>query len=738
MPEGSDRQIDDALWNRLKQQHAFAGQEISFVEDDTRFRVDWLYKIAKDGKREPTRLLRALQRAAAAESLIPGEVERLTKLLEEAKAREKPRPHEVEAREYQIEYVKTYLQRAAEIARDRIDYFADITTPEIAEKENELCQKDKRHWFKYYAWGYDPRARTPLSTVPFELFPRQGELVDWLDDLVFEKRTSGLIEKSRDEGATELIIRWAIHNWRYREGFSMLLSSRTEDEVDTKKKQGTLFSRARFQISLLPNWMLPANKSISFDVEKDMLGHMIIGNPVNDNALQGQPPVENMGRGDRVTCAMFDEFAFWRFGGYPQYTSMSQTTDSIIMPSSVAGELNQYADLAFDGVTEKFEMDWRDHPFKDKRWYNALGYGYIGPKMSHVAIAQEIDRNYKASQPGKVWKYSEPHMMITWDELVAYYAKFGLAKNFTHGDQYAIPQDWSVTRTHDYGQSDDHEWGYLLGAQPREVYPLHDTHFIFLARNLEPLGLTEAQAVAQWTELEIRIGVRHANGKWRIKPKANWHSHEQKDLRKVLRNTYGETWVPWDTSYERGLSTVQDWFEVIDDDKPNPFRPELHGRTKIVFVAPPGEYKLAYNDRLGIHFVTTSTNEDAFYTLRRQIGAYHYPQSEMGKARKDMRPEKTFDDIVDCLRGYALNWNRNPDPPTDEEKVEMHMPDAYKLSELRRRSPHKKGLSDSQYVARALVEAEVREKLKLPKQQPRWLSNENPDEVDLDIDGGGW
>jgi hypothetical protein len=47
-------------------------------------------------------------------------------------------------------------------------------------------------------------------------------------------------------------------------------------------------------------------------------------------------------------------------------------------------------------------MDWREHPWLDDRWYNALPFGYIGPAMTAEEIAQDIDRNYDASQPGKV------------------------------------------------------------------------------------------------------------------------------------------------------------------------------------------------------------------------------------------------------------------------------------------------------------------------------------------------
>lgn len=701
------------IWTDIVLENTARGAPV--MVNPNAFSKDWL-----DSNR---RLKEAIITAIVAEKLIPSEQARLNELLKKAR-----NETEKEAREYQIWYVEMHLRRAAELARARLDHFESIQSKRDVDRENGFCAEDKVYWFRYYAWGYDPRARSPLSVVPFELFPKQIELVRWLDDLVFEQRTSGLIEKSRDEGATETIVRWGIHNWRYKEGFSMLLSSRTEDEVDTKKKQGTLFERMRFQIRLLPQWMLPEN----FNVEKDMLADKLIANPDKDNALVGQAPVENMGRGDRVTCAMFDEFAFWRFAGYPQMRSMSQTTDSIIMPSSVAGKLNQYADLAFDGVTAKFEMDWRDNPTKDRRWYNALGYGYISPKMDATTIAQEVDRNYEAAQPGKVWTFDESYLFITMSEFLRAFKQY--AEMFKGG---IIPEDWRVTRTHDFGKSDDHEWAYLLGAQPREIYPLHDTHFIFIARNLEPLGLSIEEGVALWRRWEMEYGIRGSKGDWRNKPAGSWHSHEQKDLRKVLRDKYGETWIPWNTDYITGISTIEDWFTVIDKDKPNPFRPQLMGRTQLVFVAPDGEYNLAFNDRLKKWFVTISQSEAGFFTLRRQLSAYHYPRSEMGKARKDMRPEKTFDDIVDTLRGYAVNWNRKPEGLTDSEIIEANMPAGLKMAELAAHSPHEKGLTDMQQIVRTLMEQEIRERLKMPVKQPGWMRDaEGFPDSDNDLRGG--
>lgn len=618
----------------------------------------------------PDVLQRAMQAAQACETLIVPEQDRLIELQKEAK-----NETEFNARQYQIEYVENYLRRAARVANERREHLLTLTTKSAIKNELELIRNDNQHWFKYYAWGYDPRPRAPLTIVPFELLPKQAEYIEWLDETVFRLRTSGLVEKSRDEGATETTVRWGLYNWLFQDGFSMLLSTRKEDEVDSKKNQNTLFERIRLQIRLLPRWQLPKG----FDTERDMRSSMLLANPENQNTLLGEAPVENMGRGGRVTCAMLDEFAFWSFAGYPQYRSLSQTTDSLIIPSSVAGRLNQYADLAFDGLTRKFVMDWRDNPWKDKRWYDALPYGVIGPKMSKTTIAQEIDRNYDAAQPGKVWQCPDEYVFITLSEFLRPFIEAGLKHKFFDEDsgKFHIPLDWRIVETSDYGQSEGHDWSYVLGAQPHSRYPLHDTHFIFAACNLTPTGLTTNQAVAEWREIQNDLGIRKGT-EWLNRPVASYVSHEQDGkriaageeagLRTVLLEKYGETWHAWKPDYATGINKIEDWFEVIDKEELNPFRPQLMGRTTLVFVAPDDEYQLAYNERLSQWFVTSPETEKGFATARKQIHAYHYPQSELGKAVKAMRPAKEFDDVVDALRGYATMWNAIPEPLTSTEE----------------------------------------------------------------------
>lgn len=650
-----------------------AAYDLPAVTDDSVY-GHWLNRPAN------SQLEQALLIGRVATQHIPAEQAKLQVKIDAAKD-----DTERESYEYQFWYIEKYLARVEAIAEKRLNYFRYIETPEDIANEKEVIAADVEHWFEFYAFGYDPRARTPISVVPFALFPKQAEYVRWLDDLVFVQRRSGIVEKARDEGATETSVRWGVYHWLNTLGFSMLVSTRKEDEVDSKQNQNTLFERMRFQMRVLPNWQYPKN----FDIQKSMLGTMKLANPENGNTMLGEAPVENMGRGGRVTVAFLDEPAFWPYGGYPQERSLSQTTDSIIKCSSVAGRLNAFADTAFDGVTPKFIMDWRDNPFKDKRWYDSLPFGYISPKMSRTTIAQEVDRNYDAAQPGKVFHYAEPHIFITRSEFMKpFIEKKMQARFYDERGNWKIPLDWRVTRTHDFGKTEGHEWGYLIGAQPREIYPLADTHFIFLARYLEPTGLPTEKAVEQWRAWEEDLGVRwdhnHADpqspkykkGDWRVKPRASWHSHEQLELRKVLNATYGEQWIAWDTDYQTGIETIEDWFTPIDKHAPNPFRSELYGRCRLIFVAPDDEYALAYDDRLGQHFVTTSKSESGFASGRKELGAYHYPESELGKAVKAMRPVKEFDNIVDPIRGYAVNWNRDPEGLTATEQIQAIVGDA--------------------------------------------------------------
>jgi hypothetical protein len=612
----------------------------------------------------------ALDGAIAAREIIP----EAQQLLREQPYRDNT-PEERAAREYQIDLVAWQLNRAADVAEERLRYIEAIQTPEQIEAEHAKCAKGVEgtiHWFEYYAWGYDPREDAPLAIMPFVLFKFQERYVRWVESLIFAQKASGMVEKARDMGATVGAINLIVKQWRYRPGFSAMLTSATEDLVDSQKDPDTLFEKVRFQIRLLPNWMLPSG----LDVDKG-LTYMNIPNPENGAVITGQAPTKKVGRQRRRTVVLCDEFQVYPQGGYPQYTSLSQTTRSILVLGTPEGKFNKYAELRHSGHANVFEMDWKEHPWKDKRWYDSLRPGYCGPPMTDQQIAQEIERNYDASQPGKVFPgWREEYTLITWSELVAYYKRFKLDRHFLAGDgSYRVPYDWTWGRTHDYGQTDQHPWIVTHAARPRENYPLHDSVFVFSCHRITPTAAAVGEAQPQIDKVERGLGFRDYTGKMVHRYEFSENSHEAEETRKTFRDEFGEYWTPWNTDYNLGIPQIQEWIRLIQPQMPNPIRPALSGRTRIYFVAPDDEYRLVLNESSGGYFVTPSKTDAGFKLLRLEMPAYHYPPSEQGKAVKDMRPLKLQDDTIDTIRAFATHWGPGLAPKTVDERVNDALPE---------------------------------------------------------------
>jgi hypothetical protein len=218
-------------------------------------------------------VLRAsLEACLDAQKLIPAERERARGLIASAKTDVERR-----FREYASQVALKRIEIAAGVAEERLRLLDSLRSEADYRRELEKCRNGSDgtlYWFQNYAWGYDPRS--PVRVAPFYPFPNQERYLRWLDETVHVRQTSGLVEKSRDEGATVGALNWCVKQWLLRPHFSMLLLSATEDLVDSKTDPSTLFEKIRFQLRLTPSWMLPKD----FNLERDM-PYMSIANPEN-------------------------------------------------------------------------------------------------------------------------------------------------------------------------------------------------------------------------------------------------------------------------------------------------------------------------------------------------------------------------------------------------------------------------------------------------------------------------
>lgn len=588
---------------------------------------------------------------------------------------------EVDALEWKREMIEKQIRRALRAAEERKAHLAKLVTDADWEAEKDRCDITQngleavKHWFRYWAWALDPRADyLPVQPfVPFGVYEDdesdfQWRYITWLHETTFVRRKSGVVEKARDMGATLGWLLWATCCWLFGDNFNTLLASANEDLVDSKRDPDTLFEKVRFALKLQPPQLLPE----TFNLDRDM-PYMNIANPDNGSVLSGQAPTANAGRQKRRTAVLKDESAAWPHGGFPQATALSAVANSTFDVSSVQGKYNQFHMSAKALGVNLFVMDWSEHPWKDMRWYRSLLYGHVTPAMTKETIAQEVDRDYDASQPGKVFKdWEETRTCMEWPEVLEFYKRHGLLDRFYHVDgTLMLPYDWEWARMQDKGETDGHPRMTLYCARPGATWPLNDTIFFFIEHRAE----TAADLGTVTAELTEEQRVWNINAPRR--PQKSLLSHEAKKDRGIYQK-FGWFWQAWDTDYDSGIGNIRLWIKPVDMHKPNPIRPHvrncpegpyLMGRSKIVLVCAPGQATLFFNEKNKKFDVTPAKDAKGFIRLRAELPVYHYPPEEAGKPVQDQRPVRFFDDAIACVRGIAVLWGPRPKPETEEEKL---------------------------------------------------------------------
>lgn len=241
-------------------------------------------------------------------------------------------------------------------------------------------------------WGvtFEPRnvERRLPSLIPFILFPKQIEFVNWTVEH-WRAQKPGLVEKSRDMGISWLSVALASTLCLFNEGMVVGFGSRKEEYVDKKDGPKSLFWKARQFIKYLP----PEFRGIW--EENKHAPYMRINFPTTGSYIAGEAG-DSIGRGDRSSIYFVDEAAHLERPHLID-ASLSQTTNCRIDMSSVNGMGNPFAEKRHSGKIDVFTFHWRDDPRKSEEWYAKQL-----EQLSDVVVAQEIDINYSASVEGVV------------------------------------------------------------------------------------------------------------------------------------------------------------------------------------------------------------------------------------------------------------------------------------------------------------------------------------------------
>lgn len=225
------------------------------------------------------------------------------------------------------------------------------------------------------------------ATIPFLLFPRQEEWINWIMD----RRASlehGLTEKSREMGLSWTSIGLACSLCLFNKEMVIGFGSRKEEYVDSTGDPKALFWKARKFVELLP---VEFRGSWS---DKKHAPYMRVEFPQTGAVIKGEAG-DNIGRGDRTTLYFVDESAFLKRPLLID-AALSQTTRCRIDLSSVNGMNNPFARKRHSGNIPVFTFHWRSDPRKDDEWYRNECLKIDDP----IIVAQELDLNYSASTEG--------------------------------------------------------------------------------------------------------------------------------------------------------------------------------------------------------------------------------------------------------------------------------------------------------------------------------------------------
>lgn len=225
------------------------------------------------------------------------------------------------------------------------------------------------------------------AVIPFVLFPKQEEIVNWVIDN-WRNRRSGLIDKSREMGMSWLLLAIVCSICILFDNVTCGFGSHKQSYVDELGNPGSLFQKAREFIQYIPREFRGV-----WDMNKDA-PHMKIFLPNTNSVLIGESG-KNMARGSRYTIFIADEAA-WYEQAESIDAALSQATNCLIYVSTPHGMNNPFARKRFSGAIPVISMHWRDDPRKDDIWYQMECKKIDDP----VIIAQELDLDYNASVEG--------------------------------------------------------------------------------------------------------------------------------------------------------------------------------------------------------------------------------------------------------------------------------------------------------------------------------------------------
>jgi len=296
-----------------------------------------------------------------------------------------------------------------------LDYRKKIITQASEDEglQRELmwaCKESPLYYFNAFCWTYrqnevldDGREiAARINHVPFITWEVQDRAITEIYDAMEFGRDLG-IDKSRDMGASWIVLTSFHHRWLFFEDQQLLLLSRTEDYVDKAGNHKALFWKLDYLNQNLPDWMCPPQVGSRQKYRTSMHMH----NCLTGSTIDGESTTKHAARGDRRTAILLDEFAAVENGEAMRSATSDVTPCRIVNSTPQAG--TEYSKWMQSGQIKVFKLAWWEHPDKGrgrkyvqdsvtKKWsIRSPWYDLEDARRSPKELAQEVDMDHLGS-----------------------------------------------------------------------------------------------------------------------------------------------------------------------------------------------------------------------------------------------------------------------------------------------------------------------------------------------------
>jgi hypothetical protein len=266
----------------------------------------------------------------------------------------------------------------------------------------QLCKADPRIMFNAVFWVFEPRPPIGPRNFPFILRPNEEDALLKVNKCVNEGR-SAAINKTREEGATETLMKYSTWKFLLFPETVILWGSRTEELVDKSNDPMTLFAKIDYAIKNLPPWWRGL-----LHLERTFKN---IRNLDNGSSINGEATSAHFGASKRATFVGLDEFGQVepQVANSIEFSVFSVSNCIIYNSTHFYGPTHAFARVLDKPGIERITMMWYNNPVKNEGLYESTKVGEVTvlDKKYYLEKRPEIFTTMDLNQPFDYLEFSK-------------------------------------------------------------------------------------------------------------------------------------------------------------------------------------------------------------------------------------------------------------------------------------------------------------------------------------------